>query len=496
MLYNSSMELIDQQCLIDLCRESTVTLGLYKDNSDHKWLSILKDNKHILILDDKSLTFLSILNGIINNAKVIVCWDSRDLIEMGARESVYNRIIYDVRLLYGGNEKLKQLTKDKLIDSYHNLSEYENRFAANIKAAKSSGINLDIHSIMRIVPRLLVCGLLTARLNATRRLYELRHRDDLGDYEHILWPYAKALMRIESNSIHVDKKYLNSIYNNANNKLTQSENNFIKSMLLKIDGDYIRTELNPCGGKTGRIRVSSGFNCMGIPHGQIRKSLTSRYNGGKICVLDFNAIDYRCIVQSVDDDDFRRLYAGADDFHTRTTELLFGKNNVNDLRRKIIKAFTYVYAYGGSESTLSAKTGLSIAKVRSIIIRLNNILGPISLLKNKLCDDVRMNGYILRPDGMRIYAEMDDHPGKILGLFAQGFSSYVFTSALMAVEKIMQNRRSKIIFTVHDEIVIDLHREDNLLIPGVITHAMENSIGKYEFKVKSRNGSNYSEATS
>lgn len=488
------MEFIDRHHFIAQCSDRDITVGSFCDNGGVHGLSAFDGNKYAIVIDDGSENFHSFIYECLNKARSVSCWDSRELATIGASLALDSRLIHDVRLLYGGNEDLTHTAHKHLGSGGQDLIARENQFAANIRAAKTTGLSIDAYSIMRLVPRNIVCGLLSARLNATRQLYELKLQTGLGDYESVIWPFARALQRVESNKIRIDEKYVRKMSAGLDEQTAPaSESRFFKTVLEQLNSGYVTTKFNPCGGKTGRVKVLSGFNCMGIPRGAPRQALISRHNGGMIYVFDFNAIDYRCIVQSVEDKTFRDLYAGADDFHTRTVELLFGKGNVNDLRRKIVKAFTYVYIYGGSEKTLSSKTGLSVKKVKDIMERINCIFKPITLLKNELYNSGMRDGYIRHPGGRNVKIEKDDHCGKILGLYAQSFSSYIFEQAFMSAEKILRNKKSKIIFTVHDELVIDFHPDEFAMATDVIS-AMEHAT-EYEFRVKMKKGKDYCEAT-
>jgi DNA polymerase I-like protein with 3'-5' exonuclease and polymerase domains len=90
-----------------------------------------------------------------------------------------------------------------------------------------------------------------------------------------------------------------------------------------------------------------------------------------------------------------------------------------------------------------------------------------------------------------VYVSPDDHAGKILGLYAQTYSSYVFERAFESVHFFLRNTKSCIIFPVHDELVIDMHPDD-FELADKIRDIMQSSAGG-GWKIKVRKGKSYSE---
>ena len=55
-----------------------------------------------------------------------------------------------------------------------------------------------------------------------------------------------------------------------------------------------------------------------------------------------------------------------------------------------------------------------------------------------------------------------------VGLYAQSYSSYIFENAFLRVHEKLSGARSKIIFSVHDELVIDCHPDEIELIDELV----------------------------
>ena len=478
------MEELDLRPVLDAARGKPVVLVPFKDRAGGRAVAMLAGTCFDFVLDPA----VGFVNEVAREASHVVCYDHRDLDDICSS----GKTIYDVKILYGGEKKLFDLARDYLDpDMARNILEREQNYTAHVKACNTAGIDLSRHSIIRLMPPRAVQSLLKVRAIATMALFEKAQRGetcDLGEYERETWPFALALRQVEYAGIKVDVAYAAE---KLKEDLPKHERKFFVNM-SESDG-FVHTLFNPAGGKTGRIKVESGFNCMTIPHGAVRKGIVSRHEGGQIVAFDYNAIDYRSIVASIEDPDFRKLYDGVDDFHTRTCQMVL-TGPPEKLRRDIIKYFSYVYIYGGSDETLSAKTKLSMEKVHKVKAVMDRKLRPIADFRRKLAVQARVDGFVMLPNGRKIPVAGDDHDGKIIGLYAQGFSSWVFEQALIRVVHYLRDKQSKVIFTVHDELDIDMHPSEGKEMLVVKT-LMEQPVEGFTFRANLKKGKTYGDAT-
>jgi DNA polymerase I-like protein with 3'-5' exonuclease and polymerase domains len=420
--------------------------------------------------------------------KPVACYEMRKLERLGI---ALPPRLYDLKLLTGGDSSLKKLASKS---GDKELSRLEEQLGYHVKACRTAKIDLRKVKIIDAAPSSLLEGIVCARAAVITKLTNvmfLEQQRTIEDYENGQLEFAKTLHSIEENGIKVDVGYVKE-------QLKLDQLPAAASCFRSIDGSnvngYVYTMFNPCGGKTGRIRIEKGFNCMGIPHGPARDAIVSRFDGGKIVTFDFNAIDYRCIVQTIGEP-FSDLYRGARDFHAQTTAFLFGDGGVNALRRDIVKKVTYIYIYGGARDTLQMKTQLSEEKLNDVLQRLDKKMYPINEFREELYEKSITDGYIEIPNGRRVViaGENDMHAGKVLGLYAQTFSSYVFEKAINNVMKKMKNMKSKLVFTVHDEAVVDMH-PDEFERDVEIKDEMEWAVDGYEFIVNIKSGRTYGQA--
>jgi hypothetical protein len=296
------------------------------------------------------------------------------------------------------------------------------------------------------------------------------------------WEFIRALHEVELAGIKVDVEFATKSLQEAS--WSPADQRALRSIIQLNRNGFVTSLFNPLGGATGRVKTEGGFNSMGIPHGLIFS-------------FDFNAIDYRCIVNAIGGD-FAKLYEGAQDFHQRTTQIVFTNitPEIADTIRDAMKAMSYIHFYGGSAESVAAKTGLPIERIRWVLQKMDERLGPIREFRESLLEEAKKHAWIKLPNGYTSGATEADgsimHAGKILGRFAQSYSSTIFERAFVRVHEYLKTTKSHIIFPVHDELVIDMHADDvKNLVPMGVQHLMQMD----GFSVKHRSGKNYGEAT-
>jgi hypothetical protein len=337
-----------------------------------------------------------------------------------------------------------------------------------------------------LMPQDIRFGYMFGRVKAIEELYENLTEAQLNDYRQNIWPVFQDILKIEAAKIKIDVAYVDKM--RLSKDLAVHERKFFESAAQTHKDGFVQTRISPVGSKTWRLRVEDGFNCMAIPHGPCRQSVVSRFYGGTILTLDFNAIDYRCLVKATDDPGLNAFYEGHKDFHARTASI-FG--DVTPELRDQVKKIAYTHIYGGSTETLQKQTLLSRERLGEMIRKLDELFAPITKFRKEMSDQARKVGYVVTPGMQHVIVEPGDHDGKIVGLYGQSYSSAMFNRALHAVIALMTGQESKVIFTVHDEIVVDLHPMDSEYIE-FLKNTMEAVTG---FIVKTKEGNNYGEAT-
>ena len=403
-----------------------------------------------------------------------LCWDLRFSLNENLTDE---QIVWDIKSIFGGDLTLHDLVRQN-IPHKDFFIELDKKVEAHRKASKIAHVKFQ-------VPFSLIEEWCDSRHDILSSLFELAKAGNtmsatfVDDYKR-RWPFIRALREVELGGIHVNVPFITDALRKASGEATERH---LRSMLELERGGFVTSLLNPIGAKTGRLRHEGGFNSLAIPKGFAREAINSRWEGGKIVSFDFNAIDYRCIIKAVGSE-MSKLYAGAKDFHERTASFVF--RNVTPDTRDSIKFLSYVYIYGGSDATLVEKTGWSLENVHKALDLLNKKIEPVKNFREQMWKDAMREGFVTIPGGRQVECSKDDNQGKIIGLFAQSYSSHIFEQAFKRVHDALKHKNSKIIFSCHDELVVDCHPEEILFMDELVT-LMEGD----GYAVKKKIGQNY-----
>jgi hypothetical protein len=424
----------------------------------------------------------------LENDSVRSCWVTFNVRELTKCFDVSNNIlseppIIDLMTIFDHVGEVSSLLKKQKIET--NFPRLEERLLAAFKAMKTARVDVDSFPLDMYIP--FINEFLKEKVRAARLLFEKITPEMYDQYVNKTWPLMISLMEIERNRIKIDRSFVEQALKRKD--LATHERKMLQGTLDTLSSDsYVRQRINPNGTRTHRLGNLKGFQAMAIPHGVCRESVVSRFEGGQIVSIDFNAIDYRSIIRAVDDPGLTKMYGDADDFHRVTAEYLDPENAATF--RDGVKKLTYVLIYGGSQETMRA---IELPKDRIDGFRdsLEELFKPITKFRKQLSDDARRDGYVVTPAGLKVAVAKDDHDGKIVGLFAQTFSSSVFNSVLDPILSMTREKQSRLIFTVHDEFNIDVHPEELQIIEELVV-MIEQKTG---FKVSVTMGDNYAQAT-
>lgn len=406
----------------------------------------------------------SAISRVTENSEIVTD-DLRKLLSVGLDLSSLR--VFDVCLLHGGERAFFRTCQRVLAeDEIKDLNDASTRYKAHAKAIATSGIDLSQHNIRDVIPNHFLDSFFGKKATAALKLFDKTTLPAREEFLSDVLPLSIELWNMERNGILIDDG------TNTDKVLT-------------------RSRFNPVGSRTSRIRVEGGFQCMSIPKaGSARSTIVSRFEGGKILSIDYNAMDYRCLISQVSDKSFRSHFDSHSDFHEATLSLLFPGVEASKPMRDIVKYLTYIYLYGGSESAISEKLSIKLSLIRKVMDLLSERLSPLMQVKLEIVSGARKIGYVETPMGQKVHLKSGDHDGAIIGLYAQTFSAGYFNRAIISLGNYLKDKKSLMMFPVHDEIVIDLHPDDERNIPDMIS-IMEDPGLFLRFRCSAKIGSNY-----
>jgi DNA polymerase I-like protein with 3'-5' exonuclease and polymerase domains len=242
----------------------------------------------------------------------------------------------------------------------------------------------------------------------------------------------------------------------------------------------LHANFNQTTTRTGRLS-SSNPNFQNQPSGKtfpIRKCVVSRFEGGEVMEADFSGLEFRVAGELSRDPQIIEDILGGKDVHKQTASIIqqCAVSDVDSDMRKSAKAYTFAPLYGG--------TGANEAPhVQKYFKEYFNIYKGLAGWHRKLMDGVLKDGIVRIPSGREFYFPHVRRTGngkvtnatQVVNWPVQSFATadivpLACVRAYRAFKK--HNLQSKLILTVHDSIVVDLHPAEKDIVVRALVWAM------------------------
>lgn len=276
--------------------------------------------------------------------------------------------------------------------------------------------------------------------------------------------------------------------------------------IMKLKTTYIDGLLNLIDDETGRIhssfnqtitttgRISSTEpNLQNIPvkteEGRnIRKAFVPK-DGFVLVDGDYSQIELRVLAHISDDPKLKEAFYNDEDIHTRTASEVFHvpKDEVTPLMRSRAKAVNFGIVYGISDYGLSRDLDISRKEAKEYI---ENYLKNYRYVKDYMDDIVNLGkekGYVETILHRRRYLPELHSKNYAIRSFGeriamntpiQGSAADIIKMAMVRVYKELEKRnmKSKLILQVHDELIIEAHKDELEEIKEIMKDIMENCV--------------------
>ncbi len=265
-----------------------------------------------------------------------------------------------------------------------------------------------------------------------------------------------------------------------------------KPLIDKTTG-LIHTSFNQTVTATGRLS-SSEPNLQNIPvrddlGKELRKFFVSRHPDGVLIGADYSQIELRLLAEFSKAKGLVKAYQEGEDIHTATASKVFGVSvkEVTSQMRSSAKAVNFGIIYGMSEYGLAKNIKVSPAEARKYISAYFNEYPEVKEYMNKNVDFARQNGYATTILGRRRYISEINSTNHMLKSFGervamnmplQGSSADIIKLAMLGVDKRLKEEQlsSKLILTVHDELIIDATKDEAKKVEKILQQEMENAV--------------------
>ncbi len=278
-------------------------------------------------------------------------------------------------------------------------------------------------------------------------------------------------------------------------ELIKLKNTYVDALPLLISKrtGRIHTSFNQAVAATGRLS-STNPNLQNIPirtpRGQeIRKAFVPRGPEFLIMSADYSQIELRIMAAFSGDQTMLEAFNNGVDIHTQTASKVFhvGLDEVTgDMRRKA-KTINFGIIYGISAFGLAARLKIPRKEAAQIIDEYFAGFPAVKDYIDQCIEKARGFGYAETILGRRRYLRDINSRNQTDRMFAernavnapiQGSAADMLKIAMIRIHEFMQAERlkSKMILTVHDELVFDAHRDEIELLRVRVDEIMRNAI--------------------
>ena len=278
-------------------------------------------------------------------------------------------------------------------------------------------------------------------------------------------------------------------------ELIKLKNTYVDVLPLLISKrtGRVHTSFNQAVASTGRLS-SVNPNLQNIPirtpRGQeIRKAFVPRGPEFLIMSADYSQIELRIMAAFSGDQTMLDAFNNGVDIHTQTASKVFhvGLDEVtSDMRRKA-KTINFGIIYGISSFGLSQRLKIPRKEAAQIIEEYFAGFPAVKAYIDQCIEKARGFGYAETILGRRRYLRDINSRNQTDRMFAernavnapiQGSAADMLKIAMIQIHDFMQQERlkSKMILTVHDELVFDAHRDEIDLLSTRVDDIMKNAI--------------------
>lgn len=274
-------------------------------------------------------------------------------------------------------------------------------------------------------------------------------------------------------------------------KLKSTYTDALPELISPVDG-RIHTTYNQTTTATGRLS-SSKPNLQNIPvrteeGNKIRKAFIPRdRENGLILSADYSQIELRLLAHVSGDEHLIEAFKSGEDIHRITASKVFDVplDKVTKEMRYKAKAVNFGIVYGQSKYGLAKALNISIYDAENFINRYFATYPNVKKYMEDIVQKVSEQGYVETMFGRKRYlsGELNSSNGMVRDFAKraainhpmQGTAADLIKLAMVDLDRKMyaNNLKSKLIMQVHDELVLEVYKDELEIVQKLVREAME-----------------------
>ncbi len=281
--------------------------------------------------------------------------------------------------------------------------------------------------------------------------------------------------------------------------------------LADPETDRIHTTFLQTGTETGRLS-SKNPNLQNIPvrtelGRQIRRAFIASTRRHLILSADYSQIELRILAHLSDDPDMKRAFKRDEDIHAYTASLIFDvkEGDVTAQMRNTAKRVNFGIIYGMSAFGLAKDLNISTVEAQAFIDKYFLRYPRVKKFMDEQIRQAEQSGYVLTLLNRRRYIPEIHNTNMAVRQFAQrqaintpvqGSAADLIKLAMIDIQGELESRglQTRMIITVHDELVFDVPEEERTAVIALVRHHMETPLPlSVPVKVSIKAGDNWLE---
>ncbi|NLJ59086.1 MAG: DNA polymerase I [Tissierellia bacterium] len=285
--------------------------------------------------------------------------------------------------------------------------------------------------------------------------------------------------------------------------------------MVKLNSTYVEGLKNEINQDTGRVhsifnqtiastgRISSTEpNLQNIPTRteegrELRKAFVAEEDY-ILCDADYSQIELRVLAHLANEKNLIDAFRHHLDIHSKTASQVFHVelSEVTSEMRDRAKAVNFGIVYGISDYGLSRDLNIARKEAKKYIDNYMAYYSNIEKYMKDIVEQGKRDGYVTTYFGRRRYIpELSSRNFNIrsfgeriaLNTPVQGTAADIIKSAMVGVYNRLKNNKmkSRLILQVHDELIIEAHKEELEEVKDILREEMESVVVDFKVKLKS-----------
>lgn len=244
-------------------------------------------------------------------------------------------------------------------------------------------------------------------------------------------------------------------------KDAKSRLNFYAGFLYQADPkNFVHTNFKQAGTTTGRFSSAEpNLQNLKRPDDLSKDPFTPRGaiipTSPEFCLvmLDYQAMEYRVMLDYAGEKEMiARVIAGAD-VHQATADLV-------GITRQQAKTLNFALLYGAGRNKIAAMLDLEPGEAGNLIRTFFQALPGVERLIQNVRNNAKNRGYIFNWYGRRLHYTDRNLTYAAPNHLIQGSCGDVVKVAMNKTHQLLRNLKSKLSLTIHDELVLNVHRSE------------------------------------